>query len=140
MPRARTNNGRYEGKETPKKSTYEMGLALEAIRKGEKVVHKRGLRKVDSKAVLAAGTQEAYTSQELVHMIRETYEMSRDERDWKGMYTVIQMIVQYSVGKPVHRTLSATINPGEILELLQDAAVDAAEANGEAIDLGVADE
>lgn len=147
MTRERLPDGRFvPNPETPTKQQLSHGKrisqALDAIRTGEKVVHRRGLRKTDSRAVLQAITQEAYTSSELVHMIRETYDIAREDRQWAGMLKVITLVVEYAVGKPVHRTLTASINPDEILALLQDAPVDEYKArqleamaeNGYAID------
>lgn len=101
--------------ETKRKDRDEQGKFV----KGHKVPSPRRGRPTrgDVMPVLTAITQAAYTAEELVSMIHDTYNMAVAEKDWKGMFTVINFVVQYAVGKPVQRTLSATIDPNALKEL-----------------------
>lgn len=69
--------------------------------------------------LLIAVTEQAYTPEQLVQMLRDTYEMAVQREDWKGMFQVIQLIMNYGVGKPVQRSIKATINPDEIKGFLR---------------------
>ncbi len=91
------------------------------FKKGHKVPSPRRGRpaRADTMPVLIAIAQEAYTSEELIAMLHETYEMAKEERAWKGMFDVIQLVVHYAVGKPVQRTLSATIDPNDIRAMFE---------------------
>jgi hypothetical protein len=100
--------------------------------KGHKVPSPRTGRPTrgDTMPVLIAITQAAYSAEELVKMIRDTYEMAEEEKDWKGMFTVINFIAQYAVGKPVQRSLVANIDPGKLRELFGVDTDDAARSDG----------
>lgn len=69
--------------------------------------------------LLIAVTEAAYTPEELVEMLHDTYEMAVENNDWKGMFQVIQLVLNYGIGKPVQRTLKATIDPDEIRAFFQ---------------------
>lgn len=88
------------------------------FRKGHKIDSPRRGRphKTDSFPILLAVTQE-YSIAELRKMLRDTYDMAQSEKDWKGMFQVLQFVMNYAVGKPVQRTLSATIDPSKIREI-----------------------
>lgn len=75
--------------------------------------------RADSMPVLIAIAEEAYTPEQLRDMLRETYDMAVEKEDWKGMFQVIQFVLNYAVGKPVQRTLTANVNPDFIKELFQ---------------------
>lgn len=101
----------------PRKDRDESGKFV----KGHKVPSPRTgrpKRTGNNMSILAAVSQEAYTAEELVQMIHETYNMAREKEEWKGMYTVIAFIVSYAVGKPVQRSLSATIDKDEVRRIL----------------------
>lgn len=86
--------------------------------KGHKVPSPRtGRKKADSYPILVAITQMAYTPEELVEMLHETYVVAQKSEDAKAMMQVIQFVVNYAIGKPVQRTLSATIDPEQLKEI-----------------------
>lgn len=90
--------------------------------KGNKVPspHRGRPARGDTMPVLIAVAQGAYTPEQLVDMLHETYEMSKEKGDWKGMFQVIQFVVNYAVGKPVQRSISASVDPDEIRKMLQE--------------------
>ena len=57
---------------------------------------------------------ERFAPEEIVFMLRDTYNMAVDKKDWKGMYAIVSLVLAYSIGKPVQRSLSAQIDPQEI--------------------------
>lgn len=75
---------------------------------------KRPGKRKDNYAILRAITEDAYTPAQLTNMVKETYELSRDAGDWKGMFAVIRLIADYTIGKPVQRTLTASMDAEEI--------------------------
>jgi len=87
--------------------------------KGHKVPSPRQgrLRKEQRFPLLVAVTQEAYSPEEIVAMIHETYAVARKADDAKAMMQVIQLVLNYAIGKPVQRTLSASIDPEKLKEL-----------------------
>lgn len=94
------------------KGRFKKGQVVPAPRRGRP-------SRTDSMPVLVAVAEQAYSAEQLVEMVRETYETARGLDDWKGMFTVIQFVVNYAVGKPVQRTLTANINPELIKEFFQ---------------------
>lgn len=70
----------------------------------------------DIMPVLVAIT-ETYTPSQISAMMVETWNMAKDKEDWKGMYTILNLIVSYAIGKPVQRSLTATIDPEQIKAL-----------------------
>lgn len=74
-------------------------------------------RKVNSIDFLKAVTEDAYTPQELTRMLQDTYNVAKGEGDSKVMLGVLHFIMAYAVGKPVQRSLSATMDVGFIQKL-----------------------
>ncbi len=87
--------------------------------KGNKVVSPRAGRpkKMDSMPILRAITEE-YSLEELGSMLRETYKTAYMADDAKAMLQVIKLVLDYAIGKPVQRTLSATIDPDQVRNIL----------------------
>lgn len=79
--------------------------------KGNKIRPKNpvGKRK-DYWPILKAVAEDAYTPEELTALIHETVDMARAADDWKGVYAILKLVLDYTVGKPVQRTLTATID------------------------------
>ena len=74
--------------------------------------HRKG-RKTDNYELLRA-IEAAYTPEQITELVREAVDMAREAGDWKGVYTVFSFIMAYTVGKPVQRTLTASMNADEI--------------------------
>ncbi len=89
--------------------------------KGNKVAHPGAGRPArgDIMPVLIAVTQATYTGEDLVRMIRETYDLAMEEKDARTALMVIKFVVEYAIGKPVQRTLTAQVDPNEIRNLLR---------------------
>lgn len=87
--------------------------------KGNKVANPRAgrPRKIDSMPILLAITQE-YSPEELGGMLRETYRVAKMADDAKAMLQVVKLVMDYAIGKPVVRTLSASIDPAEVRDIL----------------------
>lgn len=96
---------------------------LGRFKKGHKVPSPRAGRpaRANVTSMLVAVAEQAYTPDEVVDLLYETVEMARKNDDWKGMFQVAQFIVYYAVGKPVQRTLSATVDPDMVRKLFQGA-------------------
>ena len=89
--------------------------------KGNKVVAPNRGRpaRADIMPVLIAVTEE-FTVDELRQMLRDTWATAVEKEDWKGMYAVVNFVVQYAVGKPVQRTLTAHFDPEQALRMFTD--------------------
>lgn len=86
--------------------------------KGNKIpVPRRGRpARGDIMPVLIAVTEE-FSVDELRVMLRDTWQTAVEKEDWKGMYTVLNFVVSYAIGKPVQRSLTAQIDPEKLKEL-----------------------
>jgi hypothetical protein len=100
--------------------------------KGNKVPHPGAGRPArgDIMPVLIAVTQEAYSGEDLVRMIRETYDKAMEADDARTALMVIKFVVEYAIGKPVQRTLTAQVDPNEIRELLKGNRDDGDDGRG----------
>lgn len=90
--------------------------------KGHKVPspHKGRPARADVLPFLNAVT-EAYTPEQVQQMLKDTYEMAYEQKDWKGMYTVASLILAYAIGKPVQRSLTASIDADDIRKMFSGA-------------------
>ena len=118
---------------SPRKDRDEKGKFIQ----GHKVPSPRSgrLRKADHMPILYAVTQAAYSPEDLVEMLHETYRVAAKAEDAKAMMQVIQFVVNYAIGKPVQRTLTASIDPDKLKELFGDS--DDEDDGGITIDGGV---
>lgn len=64
--------------------------------------------------ILKAVAEDAYTPQQLTDLIHETVDMARGAGDWKGVYAILKLVLDYTVGKPVVRSLTATMDADEL--------------------------
>lgn len=115
--------------ESPRKDRDENGKFV----KGHKVPSPRTgrMRKEQRFPILVAITQMAYTPEELVEMLHETWAVAKESQDGKAMLQVIQLVLNYAVGKPVQRTLSATVDPDKLRALFGEDNQDDRESNTE---------
>jgi hypothetical protein len=109
-------SGEQERKDRDELGRFAKGNKVDSPRRGRP-------SRADSMPILIAITQE-YSIDELRHMLRQTYDMAVAKEDWKGMFQVLQFVMNYAVGKPVQRTLSATIDPEQIKRLFQGGGRD----------------
>lgn len=79
--------------------------------------YKRSKREMTQ--LLISVTELAYTPEEMVYMIRDTYNMAVDKGDWKGMYAIVSLVLAYGIGKPVQRSLTAQIDPEDIRRMFR---------------------
>lgn len=79
--------------------------------KGNKIRPKTpvGKRK-DYWPILKAVAEDAYTPAEITALIHETVQLAREAEDWKGIAYILKFIMDYTVGKPVQRTLTASMD------------------------------
>lgn len=71
-------------------------------------------RKKDHYEILRAVTELAYTPEQLIDLIHETVDLARGAGDWKGVAAIIRLVLDYTIGKPVQRTLTATMQADEL--------------------------
>lgn len=86
--------------------------------KGNKIRPKNpsGKRK-DYWPILKAVAEDAYTPDEITALIHETVDMAREAQDWKGVYAMLRLVLDYTVGKPVQRTLTASMDADELRQM-----------------------
>lgn len=87
--------------------------------KGHKVPSPRAgrPRKADSMPFLQAIASAAYSPEQIVDLIHETVDLARRVENPKIMLEVVRLVLDYAIGKPVQRTLTATIDPERLKEI-----------------------
>lgn len=87
--------------------------------KGNKIrpYHPSGKKK-DYSPILRAVAEDAYTPEQITDLLREMVEMARDAGDWKGIYAALSFILAYTVGKPVQRSITASIDADSLRAVL----------------------
>lgn len=103
--------------------------------KGNKIRphHNNGGRpkKLDSKAMLQA-INDGFTPEEVIDLLYKSIEMAEKANDWRGVFEVGRLILAYSIGKPVQRSIKAEITPEKFAQLFKDGEV---QDDEDAIDL-----
>lgn len=78
-------------------------------------------RKLDAKEVLEAITNE-FTPVEIGTMVRRAYDIAVDTDDAKMVLEVARFIAAYAIGKPVQRSITATIEKDQFIALFTNGA------------------
>lgn len=111
--------------------------------KGHKVPSPRAgrPRKADSMPFLQAIASAAYSPEQIVDLIHETVDLARKVENPKIMLEVVRLVLDYAIGKPVQRTLTATIDPERLKEIFGGGSTVENEEGGETIEgeVGVAE-
>lgn len=81
-------------------------------------------RKSDSMVILKAVTENAYTPDELTEMLKETYALAKRQGETKIMLQTLQLVLNYAIGKPVQRTLTASVDPDMLRAMLRQEVDD----------------
>jgi hypothetical protein len=71
----------------------------------------------EEKAPYLKAITETFTAEDLSQMLIDAWNTADKAEDWRGKLELIRFVASYAVGKPVQRTLSATINPEDLLRI-----------------------
>lgn len=80
-------------------------------------------RKLDAIEVLEAITAE-FSLDEIRVMLRKAYSTALKVEDWKGQLEVLRFVYAYAVGKPVQRSISATIEREDFIKLFSGGSAE----------------
>lgn len=87
-------------------------------------------KKLDSRPILEAIHNE-FTVEEIRLMLREAYNTAVKMEDWKGQMAVVQFVAYYAIGKPVQRSIKATIEPEDFARIFKLGGEEAAQSDGD---------
>ena len=71
----------------------------------------RALRKSVDSLSLLKGVTEAFDQQEVTAMLHMARELAIEQNSWEGLLAISKFVMDYSVGKPVQRSVQTTISP-----------------------------
>ena len=54
-------------------------------------------------------------------MLRKAHGIAVANNDWKGVLEVARFVAAYAIGKPVQRSIKATIEPEEFAKLFRES-------------------
>jgi hypothetical protein len=75
-------------------------------------------KKLDSKKMLEA-IHDEFQPHEIGAMLRQAHQIAVKNDDWKGVLEVARLIAAYAIGKPVQRSIKATIEPEDFAKFFK---------------------
>lgn len=75
-------------------------------------------KRKDYYPILKAVAEDAYTPEQLTDLVHEMVEIARAAGDWKGIYAALSFILAYTVGKPVQRSITASMDADQLRAIL----------------------
>lgn len=107
----------------PKKKTEPEEAALVSLAgersKGPQSIQRAAKKSADPLAMLQAVT-EAHTPEEMTRLLRRAAEIAVDQKSWMGIVEILRLELEYAVGKPVQRSVSASLDPEEFAKHFLD--------------------
>lgn len=89
-----------------------------------KAKEKGDLQRASHKSVnvmtVLKGVTEAYTADEVRQLVYEAMGYARQWKSWEGMLAILKFQMEYSVGKPVQRSVTAALKPEDFARFLAD--------------------
>ena len=70
----------------------------------------RALAKSADPLVVLKGITEAYTAEEVTELLYCAELFALEQKSWEGILAILKLALEYSVGKPVQRSVSATFD------------------------------
>lgn len=80
-------------------------------------------KKKDYSPILRAVAENAYTPEQITDLVHEMVDIAREAGDWKGIYAAVSFILAYSVGKPVQRSITASMDVDTLRAFLLEEEV-----------------
>ncbi len=80
-------------------------------------------KKLDSKAILEA-IHDVFTPDEIADILREARQLATAQGEWKGLLEIARFVAAYAIGKPVQRSIKATIEPEDFIALFKGGSDD----------------
>lgn len=63
---------------------------------------------------------EAHNPEEMAYLLREAMDIARARKDWYGILMILRFQVEYGVGKPVQRSVSAQMSIEQFAAQFED--------------------
>ena len=80
----------------------------------------RAVRKSVDTVALLKGVTEAFSAEEVTGMLVDARSIAIAQNSWEGLLAISKFILEYSVGKPVQRSVSTIINPALFAKKFMD--------------------
>lgn len=124
----------YETIEYPKETVRSQAVVEDAptstahaVTKGQ--VQRAVAKSADPLAILK-GVTAAHTPAQITELIRQAQEFAVSQRSWEGLLAIVKLELEYSVGKPVQRSIHAEITPETFAKWFTDEAVSDGDSEG----------
>ena len=82
-------------------------------------IQRAAKKSTDPVAMLKAVT-EAHSPEEQTRLLRKAADLAEAQSSWMGLLEVLRFELEYAVGKPVQRSVSATLDPKEFASHFDD--------------------
>lgn len=73
----------------------------------------RGAKKSADSMLMLRAITEAYTAAEIKVILREAMEIAQARRSWEGIVSIIRLMADYGIGKPVQRAIHANMSAAD---------------------------
>lgn len=109
------------GEEVTKGVTVEDEPSLPMERQGSgKQIIQRAVKKSSDAAAMLKAVVEAHSPAEMTFLLREAMTIARARKDWYGILMILRFQVEYGVGKPVQRSVSAQMSIEQFAAQFED--------------------
>lgn len=111
-----------EKAEKPKEEIVEQApiVSLASARGSSPKSIQRALRKSADPLEMLKAVTEANSPSEVTHLLKKAIRYAEEQKSWYGILEVLRFQMEYAVGKPVQRSVSATLNPEDFAKFFED--------------------
>lgn len=85
-----------------------------------KAALQRAHRKTADTMTILQGITAAFTPEEVAKMLHQARDYAVQWKSWEGLLAIVKFQAEYTVGKPVQRSVSTNITPEQFAAFLQD--------------------
>jgi len=103
----------------PEIVTEENTPQLPARSRGKQALQRAMQKSADPMTILQ-GISLALTPEEVADLIDEAIEFARKWKSWEGIVAILRLHLEYTVGKPIQRSVSANLKPEDFAAWLKD--------------------
>lgn len=137
MAKNKDNSYQYETIVYPAETVRSQPVVEEKPIETKKATNRGQIQRAVAKSAdplaILKGVTAAHTPAQITAIIREAELYARENKSWEGLLAIVKLELEYSVGKPVQRSIHAEITPETFARWFSDEEVKMDNGNSEAV-------
>lgn len=137
MAKKSDNSYRYETVVYPAETVRSTPVPEDKPTETKRATNRGQIQRAVSKSAdplaILKGVTAAHTPAEITRMLKDAHSIALAQNSWEGLLAIVKLELEYSIGKPVQRSIHAEITPETFARWFSDEEIQVSGGNSEAV-------